>query len=74
MCPCPAGASSPTQLDPATMKIMLAVVWEQLGERDEALSWLEKAMAAGYTRDRIERSPSLAELRKDRRFGGLMTR
>ena len=33
-----------------------------------------KAIAAGYTRERIERSPSLSELRKDRRFGALMTR
>ena len=47
---------------------------EQLDDRDQALAWLEKAIAAGYTRERIERSPSLSELRKDRLFGGLLTR
>jgi tetratricopeptide (TPR) repeat protein len=60
--------------DEASVLFTLAVAWEQLGDRDEALAWLEKAIAAGYTRERIERSPSLSELRKDRRFSGLMTR
>ena len=60
--------------DEASVIFTLAVVWEQLGDRDEALAWLEKAIAAGYARERIERSPSLSELRKDRRFGGLWTR
>ena len=44
---------------------VLVGVYEQIGERRTALAWLEKAMAAGYQRERIERSPSLAELRKD---------
>jgi serine/threonine-protein kinase len=60
--------------DEASVLFTIAVAWEQLGDRDEALAWLEKAIAAGYTRERIERSPSLSELRKDRRFGALMTR
>ena len=60
--------------DEASVLFTLAVVWEQLGDRDQALAWLEKAIAAGYTRERIERSPSLSELRKDRRFSGLLMR
>ncbi len=60
--------------DEASVLFTVAVVWEQLGDRDEALAWLEKAIAAGYTRERIERSPSLSELRKDRRFRVLMPR
>jgi tetratricopeptide (TPR) repeat protein len=46
----------------------VANAYEQLGERDQALRWLEQALATGYSRDAVERSPSLAELRKDPRF------
>jgi tetratricopeptide (TPR) repeat protein/tRNA A-37 threonylcarbamoyl transferase component Bud32 len=46
----------------------VANAYEQLGERDRALRWLEQALATGYSRDAVERSPSLAELRKDPRF------
>lgn len=56
--------------DPAIL-FVLATASERLGDRDAALNWIEKAIAAGYQRERIERSPSLAELRKDPRFGRL---
>jgi tetratricopeptide (TPR) repeat protein len=46
----------------------VANAYEQLGERDRALRWLEQALATGYSREAVERSPSLAELRKDPRF------
>ena len=46
----------------------VASAYEQTGERALALQWLEKAIAAGYSRESIERSPGLAELRKDARF------
>ena len=58
----------------ASVLFMVAVIHEQLGDRAMALRWLEKAMAAGYQRERVDRSPSLAELRKDERFGRLTTR
>jgi tetratricopeptide (TPR) repeat protein len=58
----------------ASVLFVLVGVYEQLGERDTALGWLEKAINAGYQRERIERSPSLAELRKDERFVRLVTR
>ncbi len=45
---------------------------EQMGERARALQWLEKAVAGGYDRASIERSPWLEALRKDERFVQLM--
>ena len=53
---------------------VLAGVYEQLGDRTTALAWLQKAIAAGYQRERIERSPSLSELRKDPRYATLSER
>ena len=47
----------------------VASAYEQIGERAEAVRWLQKALAAGYSRESIERSPGLAELRKDERYG-----
>jgi eukaryotic-like serine/threonine-protein kinase len=46
----------------------VASAYEQTGDRDLALKWLDKATAAGYSREAIERSPGLAELRKDARY------
>ena len=46
----------------------VASAYEQIGERALALHWLQKAAAAGYSGDAIERSPGLAALRKDVRF------
>ena len=51
-----------------TVLFMLAAMYEQIGDRATALGWLEKALAAGYSRERIERSPSLARLREDPRY------
>ena len=48
-----------------------AVVYEQLGDRESALKWLAAAIKRGYSRDLIQRSPSLANLRSDPRFQGL---
>ena len=47
----------------------VASAYEQIGDRALALRWLQKALAAGYSRESIERSPGLAELRKDERYG-----
>lgn len=46
----------------------LVSAYEQLGERALALEWLARAVNSGYALDSIERSPSLKELRKDRRY------
>jgi Flp pilus assembly protein TadD len=50
---------------------ILAGAYEQLGERQLALEWLAKAVKSGYALDAIERSPSMASLRRDRRFRSL---
>jgi hypothetical protein len=47
-----------------------AVVYEQVGDRERALQWIARAIQGGYSRDLIERSPSLAQLRTDPRFQG----
>ena len=52
----------------AAVLFILAGVYEQLGDRTAALSWLKKAIAAGYQRERIERSPTFARLRKDENY------
>jgi len=49
----------------------ISVVYEQLGDRKRALVYLEKAIQGGYSRDLIERAPSLAQLRLDPRFQAL---
>lgn len=52
----------------AQVAFILASAYEQLGERVTALQWLRKSIDAGYSRDTIERSQSLAALRKDARY------
>ena len=49
-----------------------SVVYEQLGDRKLALQWIAKAMKAGYSQDLIEKSPTLAQLRLDPRYQGLI--
>ena len=46
-------------------------VYEQLGDRDTALRWLQEALKLGFPRDNFERSPTLTELRKDPRYSAL---
>jgi serine/threonine-protein kinase len=57
--------------EPKTL-FTVANAYEQLGDRDRALRWLGKALAAGFDRDGIERSPWLESLRKDKRFAPMM--
>jgi serine/threonine-protein kinase len=47
------------------------VIYEQLRDRKRALEWIAKAIRGGYSRDLIEKSPSLAQLRGDPRFQSL---
>jgi Flp pilus assembly protein TadD len=56
----------------AETAFMLAGVYEQLGNREIAFTWLRQALAKGYALDSIERSPSMAELRKDARYRTLV--
>jgi len=45
-----------------------ALVYEQAGMRDRALTKLEECLKAGYSMQEIRKAPPLAELRKDERF------
>ena len=51
---------------------VLAGASEQIRERAAALAFLERAIAAGYSRDAIARSPTFAGLREDQRYARLM--
>jgi len=46
----------------------VSVVYEQLGDRPLALQWISRAIKGGYSRDLIEKSPTLAQLRLDPRY------
>jgi serine/threonine protein kinase/tetratricopeptide (TPR) repeat protein len=48
-----------------------AVIYEQLGDRKLALQWIARAIKGGYSRDLIDRAPSLTQLRLDPRFQSL---
>jgi eukaryotic-like serine/threonine-protein kinase len=49
----------------------VSVVYEQLHDRELALQWIAKAVKGGYSRDLIEREPTLAQLRLDPRYQAL---
>ena len=42
--------------------------YEQVGDRDQALTWIGRALIGGYSRHEVERDPSLKALRADPRF------
>jgi hypothetical protein len=46
----------------------LATTYEELGDRAAALNWLGRAIDAGYSIKRVERSPWLKDLRADPRY------
>ena len=54
-----------TEADPL---FTVACAYEQIGDRERALAWLERALDAGYPVEAVERSPTLAALRQDRRY------
>jgi tetratricopeptide (TPR) repeat protein len=41
----------------------VASAYEQIGDRAQAIRWLQKALAAGYSRELLAQSPGLAALR-----------
>lgn len=57
-------------LAPDTPEVLyeVAVAYEQLHHRPEALRWLAKARAGGYPSEAIERNPLLTNLRADARY------
>jgi tetratricopeptide (TPR) repeat protein len=45
---------------------------KDLGETGRAIEWIGKALDAGYSREQVEKSPGLRDLRKDERYKKLM--
>ncbi|MBP1598064.1 MAG: serine/threonine protein kinase with repeat [Acidobacteria bacterium] len=62
------------KLAPAETNVLYnaAQTYEDLGERDKALDWLGKALRAGYSKELVERSPGMKELRGDPRYARLI--
>jgi tetratricopeptide (TPR) repeat protein len=60
-------------LGPVDMAVarIAAGAYEQIGDRNQALRWLGRALAAGYPKARIESDPWLERLRADPRYGRL---
>ncbi len=56
------------------VKVMFWVgsTYERLGERENALHWIGKALENGYSRVQIEREPDFRELRANARFQALL--
>ena len=54
-----------------TVLKMAADVYETLGDRNEALKWLDLALRGGYPRSEIDRAPSFEKLRQDPRYDGI---
>ena len=52
----------------ANLLFLAATAYQQLGDRDQALFWLRRAVDAGYSREEIAHVPELASLRQDPRF------
>ena len=48
-----------------------SAIYEQLGDRELALQWLAKAIKGGFSRDLIEKEPTLARLRLDPKYPSL---
>jgi len=52
----------------SSTKARAAEIYEQLGMRDKAIEWIEKAVQTGYPLSTIEGNPSLNALRQDARY------
>jgi len=54
--------------DNATIMYLAGSVYEQIGDRSKALSWIKSAIDAGYSKSDILNQPELQELMRDPRF------
>ncbi len=63
-------------LDPQSPLVLITVAetFEDLGDREHALAWVERALAAGAYPQRFARSPSLRSLIDDERYRRLVQR
>jgi len=60
--------------DAAWTAYVAAIVENQLGRTDQALDWIDHALAAGYTRAFIRDDPAFDNLRRDARFREMLRR
>lgn len=51
-----------------------AMVYEQLGKRELALQWLEKAFQLGFSPSELDHDPVMKNLRADRRYQELVSK
>jgi tetratricopeptide (TPR) repeat protein len=54
--------------DDVEVQAAAAATYEEIGDRNAALRWIRRALAAGYPRSRVDDDPGLAALRADPRF------
>ena len=52
----------------------VAVGYERLHRRDQALLWIDKAVAAGIQAQFLERVPEFSELRADLRYQAILNK
>ena len=57
--------------DDVSNMFQASLIYEQLGDRQLALEWIAKAIKGGFSRDLIEKEPTLAQLRRDPRYQAL---
>ncbi|MGH9434069.1 MAG: tetratricopeptide repeat protein, partial [Terriglobia bacterium] len=62
----------PAPQDPELM-FNAALVYNQLGEKDQALEWLAQAVGAGYSAATLRATPNFSNLQGDPRFQKLLT-
>jgi len=64
------------KLNPADIGVLyiIGTVYETLGDRGEALSWIGMAIKRGYSIQEINANPELRDLRKDKRFQEMLKR
>ena len=65
----PVLATSPS--DPLLIADIAECLWD-LGDRDRAFEWVERALRAGVARRRFENRPTLRELVADQRYRHLV--
>jgi hypothetical protein len=56
------------------MRFKAALVYDQFGEVDQVLGWLEKALDGGYSPTTVRDTPNFDPLRSDPRFQDLLRR
>ena len=62
------------KMDPANLDIIFDIgdVYEQLGDRERALVWMEKAIKNNYSLAKFTNNPGLTDLMADERFKKLI--